>query len=475
MYNGMGDTYMDLRDFDRASQMHGQALALRKSLGDAEGIADSLTNLGLVAAGKGDFETALRNLNLALSVYERSKLKRYIANTHRRMATILRQMGRTDEALQQLGEATSVGESLDSADVMTAIYAEYASVYERRGDYAAALGFERKGAAARDRVRSEHDRQAVAELQARFQADQRELQITLLQRADELKVEEIRRRRFQNLALAAGLIVALISTGAVIVIQRIRLRAERRLLSATDDARRRAEAAEHLKTKLFQMASHDLKVPLRALHATAERILEGNSDNSEVERLAENMRCDTLRMRTLVEDFLTAEAIEHKSLQLKREVVNLAQATATAVSSLQLLAAAKQQNLVLSPSENPSLEVLADEPKLRQVFDNLLSNALKFSPIGGMIKVVLGQVDEWAFAEIQDSGPGLSPSDFAGLFQPQHSLSAVPTAGEHSSGLGLFIARELITLQGGRLEVESQPGSGAAFRIFLPLAAAATS
>ncbi|MEI6053023.1 MAG: ATP-binding protein, partial [Opitutaceae bacterium] len=106
-----------------------------------------------------------------------------------------------------------------------------------------------------------------------------------------------------------------------------------------------------------------------------------------------------------------------------------------------------------------------------QVFDNLVGNALKFTPLGGEILVTLGETAGWVFAEVRDSGPGLGPADFARIFAPYQRLSAQPTgAGEDSTGLGLFIARELLTLQGGRLEVHSQPGHGAVFRINLPVA-----
>ncbi len=71
---------------------------------------------------------------------------------------------------------------------------------------------------------------------------------------------------------------------------------------------------------------------------------------------------------------------------------------------------------------------------------------------------------------MRDTGPGLGPADFAKIFAPRQRLSATPTGGEDSSGLGLFIARELLTLQGGRLEVQSRPGYGATFRVLLPVA-----
>jgi len=472
--NGLGDYYLTAQDYDRAGEMHQRALALRQALGQKASLADSLTNLGLVAAAKGDPERALANLQQALEIYQKYKFKRYLANTHRRMATVLRQVGRTDEAVAHLQEAMRIALPLQSADVMADIYAESAATAERRGDFAAALDDERKREAETEKVRNERVRQTIAELEAKSQADAKELQIKLLQRADELKVAEIRRRRFESLALAAGLVVGLTAAGAIILLQRARLRSERLLRSATEEARGRAEEAERLKTQLLQMASHDLKVPLRALQAHAELLLAESplAPAPDVRRLAANMRSDASRMRSLVEDFLTAATMERGTLQLRMQTLDLAAVAREAAEGLLLVAAGKQQPLTLDPASTPALTVLADGPRLRQVFDNLLSNALKFSPFGGAVRVAFGRVGGWGFAEVHDSGPGLTPEDFGRLFDRERPLSAAPTGGEDSSGMGLIIARELIALQGGRLEVESRPGVGAVFRILLRLESA---
>jgi len=178
-------------------------------------------------------------------------------------------------------------------------------------------------------------------------------------------------------------------------------------------------------------------------------------------------------MRNLVRDFLDAAAMEAGNLQLHTAEHDLAAIARSAVESLEPVAAAKQQRLLVVPRPTPLPLVNADGDRLRQVFDNLIGNALKFTPPGGDITVGFGEAPGWVYAEVQDTGPGLGPADFAKIFSPYQKLSAQPTGkGEDSTGLGLFIARELLTLQGGRLEVQSQPGSGAVFRVLLPQAAA---
>lgn len=470
IYNSLGNYYLGGGDYERAGVLHRRALAIREQMGQRRGIADSLTNLGLVADAQGDRTRALDYLQQALAIYQPLKLRRYIANTHRRLATVLRETGRLDDALANINTANEIAATLGSQEVLAAIYREYELIYEARGDYAEALAYARRLAASDEEMRGVQDRQRMDELRASYNAEQRELEITLLRRDQELKAGEITRRRLQTVVVGAGLALGLVLLGAVVLLQRMRLRAQRRLHEATEHARERAQTAERLKSRLLMMASHDLKVPLAALNATAEQIGRTSAEPATVRRLAEVMRADTARLRNLVRDFLDAAAIEEGNLQLHTAEIDLAAVAKAAVDTLQPVAAGKRQQLVYtSPAESLPL-IEADADRLRQVFDNLIGNALKFTPAHGRIEVAFGEAGGWAFAEVRDNGPGLGPAEFAKIFAARPRLSPDVTKSGESTGLGLVITRELLTLQGGRLEVQSSPGNGAVFRVLLPVA-----
>lgn len=471
LLNSLGNYHLALQDFVRATALHEEALRIREGFGNRRAIAESLTNLGVSALGLGDTEKSLAYLERALAMFEALRYRRYIANTHRRIGTVLRQAGRLDEALGHLRTSEEIGVPLQSAEFDADLYRELALTHEARGEYPLALAAERKLAATTEEMRNEMDRRTIAELGARYRAEQRELEITLLRREQELQQAEIRRRRTQILTLGFGLVGGVGLLGVIVFIQRQRLRGEHRLRTAHEHARAQAESADRLKTRLLQMAAHDLKVPLTALHAAAGRIREGADTGAEARRLAGGILSDTARMRNLVRDFLDAAAHEEGNLQLHLAELDLPALVRAAVSRLQPVAA--QKNQCLRCDEKTELPaVKADPDRLHQVFDNLIGNALKFTPPGGDIEVRLGCAGHWAYAEVRDSGPGLGPEEFARIFSPGVPLSAKPTGEEDSTGLGLFIARELLTLQGGRLEVQSKPGAGAIFRVLLPAVAA---
>jgi signal transduction histidine kinase len=131
------------------------------------------------------------------------------------------------------------------------------------------------------------------------------------------------------------------------------------------------------------------------------------------------------------------------------------------------LAARKSQ--VITVTAPPDHAAMCDADRLREAIDNLVSNAVKYSPIGGPIDLLVGQGPDGIMVEVRDRGAGLSPEDISRLFGRFQRLSAKPTAGETSTGLGLSIVKRIVDLHGGRITVESAgPGHGATFRLVLP-------
>jgi signal transduction histidine kinase len=474
LLNTLGIHHLMRADYPAAIAIFNESLGIRERFGNRRAIAESLTNLALAADGLGHHSEALDYLTRALATFESLRYRRYIANTHQRIGRVLRNAQRFDDALASLDRARLLASSLESIEVLADVWQEYALTHEARGDFAAALEYHRRYAAARDEVRDTEDRRRVAELRARYEQEQRELEIALLRRDQALQTAELARRRSRNLTWATVLIGGIVGLGAVIVGQIVRLRGERRLHLAAEQARDRAERAERLKTRLLQMASHDLKVPLVALHATAGRILRAAQTPDQVRRHAADIQADTARMRNLVRDFLDASAIEDGTLQVQAGALDLPTLAQRTAAGLRLLAEEKDQHLSVEPAPDAFPSVLADPDRLRQVLENLISNALKYTPRGSTITLRFGTSGTWAYVEVADNGPGLGPAEFAQMFAPRPRAASSPPAASlsaDSDGLGLVIARELLARQGGRLEVESRPGQGSTFRALLAVAA----
>jgi len=226
------------------------------------------------------------------------------------------------------------------------------------------------------------------------------------------------------------------------------------------------------KDELVGIVAHDLKNHLGGMQISAQILKDrlGTIGDARLANLCENICRSGKRLSSFLEEILAAAAAEHGVLS-RMEPVKLSDAVSEAVKEYQ--EAAGRKNLsIRSVVADPNATVCTDRKALNQVFDNLLSNAVKFSPPNHEISIAVHSDEKLAECTIRDQGPGFTVEDKAGLFRRYNRLSARPTGGEPSTGLGLSIVKKLVAEMKGELLLESSPGQGTAFTVRLPLLAA---
>src|SRR6202000_1100475 len=172
----------------------------------------------------------------------------------------------------------------------------------------------------------------------------------------------------------------------------------------------------------------------------------------------------------LMVDHLISDAMADAfDITIRRAPVDLAALVTEAAAANQPSAANKQQ--AISVPAPPNVVTMCDADRMREAIDNLMSNAIKYSPIGGKITVVVSHEQNNTVIRIADQGAGLSPEDLGRLFGRFQRLSAKPTAGESSTALGLSIVKRIIDMHGGQVTADSAgPGQGSTFTVTLPAA-----
>jgi hypothetical protein len=225
---------------------------------------------------------------------------------------------------------------------------------------------------------------------------------------------------------------------------------------------------EH-KNTFLGIATHDLRSPLSLFEMATSMLLDADAGISDEERLIllRDMERQARHMLSLIDELLDVTAIESGHLRLELMPLSLGSFLAEAVERHQNMARPKGTRVILSLAGEEGT-VRADPVRLRQVLDNLISNAVKYSPAGSIIQVSAArEASAWRIS-VTDQGPGILPEDRARLFQAFARLSAHPTGGERSTGLGLAITRRVVEAHGGEIGVESVPGQGATFWFTLP-------
>lgn len=219
------------------------------------------------------------------------------------------------------------------------------------------------------------------------------------------------------------------------------------------------------KNEFMGIAAHDLRNPLGAIRGYAEMMLEdGQMSRAEVEDCAARIRDTSARMAEMVQNLLDANRIERGEMKLNLAPTDLGLVVATVVESQRPRAQAKQQTIALESKTSP-LTATLDPGLTVQVIENLVSNAVKYSPPGKKILVRLTKLPTAVRCEVQDEGPGLSGEDQKKLFGKFARLSAKPTGGEHSTGLGLSIVKKMVEAMNGKVWCESEPSKGATFMV----------
>jgi signal transduction histidine kinase len=248
-------------------------------------------------------------------------------------------------------------------------------------------------------------------------------------------------------------------------------------------ARQRLREMNEEKNEFMGIAAHDLRNPLSAIKGYAEMIKEDAQTLADGEvkdlkacaaELGANGRKigDTAaRMVEMVQNLLDANRIERGEIQLNLAPTDLGPALSSVVGALRSHATAKQQPIHLESDTTPVV-VLVDPGLTVQVLENLVSNAVKYSPPGREIFVRLKKHPQGARVEVRDQGPGLSAEDQKKLFGKFARLSAKPTGGEHSTGLGLSIVKKMVEAMNGKVWCESDLGKGATFIVEFPAAEA---
>lgn len=226
------------------------------------------------------------------------------------------------------------------------------------------------------------------------------------------------------------------------------------------------------KNELLGIAAHDLRNPLTGIIVSNDAIIKfiDRLSKEEINDFAHNIKASGIRMMKIINNLLDVYAIEDGRIKFEFKKFEIDRVIKKVLKENEHRAT--QKRITIIADYNSGNQVFADENKVEQVLDNLISNAIKFSPFEKKIMIknlsVLADGKQFLRIEIKDEGPGLSEEDKSRLFNKFAKLSAIPTDGEGSTGLGLSIVKRLVMEMNGTITCESEKGKGACFIVELP-------
>jgi signal transduction histidine kinase len=254
------------------------------------------------------------------------------------------------------------------------------------------------------------------------------------------------------------------------VAQEAQAEAERARRTLTDQNKRLREL-DRLKDEFLSLVSHELRTPLSSIRGYLDLVLdeEAGELNDEQQRFLRAVERNSARLLRLVGDLLFVAQADAGRLTLERAKVDLSALAADCVEGARPVA--DQKSIVLELATEPVPALVGDRGRLAQVFDNLVSNSLKFTPEGGRVEVRTAASNGRVVLEVEDTGIGIPAAEQPRLFERFFRAASATEQAIPGTGLGLAIVKAIVEAHGGDITVESLPHDGTTFRIELPLAA----
>ncbi len=480
----IGNAYRGLGEYDRAIEVCDSALLELKEPDDAATYALVYGFLGDIYNAKKEYATAQHYMDLKIEKAieaedEYARAEALLNRGRMRLDQHLR-----EEALADVNLALEISQAFGASDMVIECYDVLAQIAKENDDPALALDWMEKSKALSDSVHTEQSETALANYQALYDVKQKDAEIKLLNKDNEIQTANL-----WNLWYLFGLVSLGLVAMVVIVIllyrgNRARSRVNQELQTknvqiqdqheqiATQNKEltnqnERLNILNHEMEGMMHVVAHDLKAPLNSVFGLISAVEEEGELNDAQEKMLDMAKKVTLNAGNLVKDLVELGNVEQQSGGIQKVEVRLQGLLQDIVTAFSAEADRKSITIetMLPDGEAPC----QTEPlMLRRVLENLISNALKFSPAGKSVVIALTQSAGFYRISIQDQGPGISPADQKNLYRKFHKLSARPTGGESSSGLGLAIVKTLVEQLGGEIALTSELGQGSTFEVSIP-------
>lgn len=464
IYNCRGILIDQMQQPQRAIETYRNGLILEQQLGRSRRIGRISSNIALVFMRTDKFDSALAYQKVCLQQYEKTKYDAGLANSLSIIGMTQVKLGQYQGAIASAKRAIKLSEPSHFFQEMNYGYYVLTEAYSGLGDYKSALEANKQMAAIQDSMYNAASAEKLAELETA----KKEQEIKLLQ--SQKAQENIIRN-----ALIAG---ALALVGFVVVLVRGNNRRKRdnaQLAELNDklfDANEELSLLTAEKDEIMNIVTHGLKSQIFGVRTIAERI-EAEAEAQHLPSIAEmSVKVGTAaqQMFSLTTNLLTMNEAEQGLLRPKLLPMSIHAVVERVSEQFKEYAAAKEITLHYERHSETSdtAEVFADEQMLQEVFENLISNAIKYSPHRKQVIVRLLKRNAMMRIEVQDEGEGISRDDMSKLFGKFARLSAQPTGGEHSTGLGLSIVKKMVEAMNGAVWCESELGRGSTFIVELP-------
>ncbi|MEO1053856.1 MAG: tetratricopeptide repeat-containing sensor histidine kinase [Bacteroidota bacterium] len=482
--NNIGHIYMERGEYEKALVYLDESAKLKENLDHPSSLAVTYVTLGETYYSQGDFKRAIDYLTRSLDIFSEFGNKRGVIACYNTLSMVY-------ASKKNLGEAIRLGKrSLDialevgaQADALTS-YMHLSDYYASLGNFQRAYNYQGKFLELYKKLNDDEKNKTLIEIQQKYESQARIKEIDLLRKENEISAAEIRNKNLLNFIFIISIVAIALILVAGIFVYWNKVKANKRLTDQYETIRKQNEdintfnqqltksnkELENLfdqKQKILSVVAHDLKTPLNQIRGLMDILfLSKKLDDDQKEQLT-MVKDITENGNKLIDDLLRSHGDEEGAAEIFKTKFDVCEYIDYLVRRFNAQSSRKGIKIVTEYNES-SINICTDQSHLKRVFDNLLSNALKYSFADSIITVSIVRKNNRIDIGVKDQGQGISESDQMLLFQNYRTLSAKPTGDESATGLGLSITKTLVTKLGGYIKVKSKLGKGSEFIVSLP-------
>jgi len=469
--NNIGIIHQELNDLETATKYFLESLEIKIRNNDLYGISRGYTNLGSIAETNEDWEKAMDYYKKADSIYVLTNDKQVQGTNDLAMARVRQAQGEIGEARRLALKGFRTAKEINDLSTMLACSKFVAELDEEAKNYRSALTYQKIYNELSDSLNNESHQATLEELKAKFNLEEKERQIALLQKDKELHEAREKNSKIITYALAAGMVLLLLILGLIYYAYRTTKSARDSLARKNSEIQKQKDDLDKLnreKDRFFSILSHDLRSPLHSLKGLSNLLVRHDEKFTpeELRDVMKRMDASLDGMTELINNILEWSITSSKKRTWLFDKVDVSSIIHKNVSTYQNIAESKGIHLACSSPDD--LFGYADKQAIDTVIRNLLSNSIKFSHANGQVIVTAAQDGDSVRIAVKDHGVGMSPEIHNKLFTVNCSVSQIGTQKEKGRGLGLLLCMELMKENNGTIWAESEPGVGSQFFISFP-------